>query len=258
MIGEVLSWFPNREFDLCADGFYAPLAGSLPPGVFLTSRLRRDAAPFNPPPVRKEGQRGRPRKKVERLPPPLEMSTAQVGWRRVGTEERWKARKRLVLARAALWYWVCGETPILVVFSRNAEGRERDDFLFTTDLSASPGKVISCYAGSWAIVDTFRSVKQYLGGKDPQSWRGEGPERAAALSSLLYSLIWRWYIAMRGTQRSWIPLPCYQRKATSSFMDALASLRGVLWRQRLSPSSESPSLLPQIADSLIDVLSRAA
>jgi len=54
MVGEVLPRFPNREFDLCADGFYAPLAGSLPPGVFLTSRLRRDAALFNLPPRREK------------------------------------------------------------------------------------------------------------------------------------------------------------------------------------------------------------
>lgn len=258
VIGEVLSWFPNREFDLCADGFYAPLAGSLPRGVFFTSRLRRDAALFNLPPRREKGQRGRPRKKGERLPTPLEMATAQVGWRRVETEERGKARKRLALTRVALWYWVCGETPILVVISRDAEGRERDDFLFTTDLSASPGEVIARYAGRWAIEDTFRNVKQYLGGQDPQTWRGKGPQRATALSFLLYSLVWHWYIRTQGTRRSWRPLPWYQKKATPSFLDALASLRGVLWRQRLFPHSASPSLLPEIADTLIDFLSRVA
>jgi len=62
-----------------------------------------------------------------------------MGWRRMETGERGKARERLALTRVALWYWVCGETPILVVISRDVEGRERDDFLFTTDLSASPG-----------------------------------------------------------------------------------------------------------------------
>ncbi len=258
MVGEVLSWFPNREFDLCADGFYAPLAGSLPPGVFLTSRLRRDAALFNLPPRREKGQRGRPRKKGERLPAPVEMAAARAGWRLVETEERGRARKRLALTRVALWYRVCGETPILAVISRDAEGRERDDFFFTTDLSASPEEVIGRYAGRWAIEDTFRNVKQHLGGEDPQSWRGKGPERAASLSFLLYSLIWCWYIQTQGTRRSWVLLPWYQKKAAPSFMDALASLRGVLWRRRLFTNPESPSLLQEIADTLIDVLSRAA
>ena len=163
-----------------------------------------------------------------------------------------------MLTRVALWYWVCGETPILVVFSRDAEGKERDGLLFTTGLAASPGEVTSRHAGRRAIEDTFRNVKQCLGGEDPQGWRGKGPQRAAAPSFLLRSLIWRRYIRAQWTRRSWVPLPWHQKKATPSFMDALASLRGVLWRQRLFPDSESPSLLPETAAGLTDILSRAA
>lgn len=258
MSSEVLSWFPNRDLDLCADGFFAPLAGSLPQGVHFTSRLRRDAALYNLPPERKEGQRGRPRKKGERLPSPREMACTLKDWRLVVTEERGKARMRLVLARIVLWYRVCGETPVLMVVSRDAQGKEKDDFFFATDLDASPEEVISRYAGRWAIEDTFRSVKQHLGGEDPQSWRKEGPERAAAFPFFLYSVVWCWYIQTQGTRVSWNPLPWYQSKRTPSFADALACLRRVLWRQRIIINSESPSLLPEIASSLIDILSRAA
>ena len=46
-----------------------------------------------------------------------------------------------------------------------------------------PGYVaIGRYAGRWSLEDTFRNMKQYLGGQEPQTWRAEGPERAAGFS----------------------------------------------------------------------------
>ncbi len=39
-----------------------------------------------------------------------------------------------------------------------------------------------------------RDVKQYLGGEDPQSWKRNGPERAAALALWLRALTWCWYL----------------------------------------------------------------
>ncbi len=258
VVDETTSWFPGREFRLCADGFFSSLASYRLERVSFTSRLRKDAALFNLPPERKQGQRGRPRKRGERLPNPEEMAQSRVGWRKVTTEERGKARERLVISREVLWYKVCPDRPVLLVISRAAQGKERDDYFFTTDLSSSPCEVVSCYAGRWSIEDTFRSVKQYLGGQDPQTWRGKGPERAAAFSFVLYSVIWLFYIQTQGVEKTWIPLPWYTKKTTPSFVDALAALRRLLWRQRIFINSESPSLLPEIAEGLIGVLSRAA
>ena len=258
ILGEVASWFPGREFDLCADGFFAPLAGSLPEGFHLTSRIRKDAALFNLPPVRVKGQRGRPRKKGERFPSLGEMVQSGVWWKRVTVCERGKMRERLVFCRKVLWYHVCGEKPVLIVISRDPEGKERDDYFFTTDLGASPEEVIGLYAGRWSIEDTFRNTKQFLGGEDPQSWKGQGPERAAGFSFFLYSAVWHWYVSTQGSRVTWKPKPWYPKKATPSFADALASLRRVLWRRELITNSDSPSLLPEITETLIEILSRAA
>jgi hypothetical protein len=258
ILGEVASWFPNREFDLCADGFFAPLAGSLPEGFHLTSRIRKDAALFKLPPVRVQGQRGRPRKKGERLPSLGEMAESGVWWKHVTVNERGKMRERLVFCFEALWYHVCGEKPVLIVISRDPSGKERDDYFFTTDLAASAEEVIGLYAGRWSIEDTFRNTKQFLGGEDPQSWKGQGPERAAGFSFFLYSVVWHWYVSTQGSRITWNPKPWYPNKVTPSFADALASLRRVLWQRELITNSDSPSLLPEIANTLIEILSRAA
>ncbi len=111
------------------------------------------------------------------------MASSGVWWRLVLVDERGVQKKRSVFCFEALWYHVCGSKPVLVVVSRDPAGKERDDYFFTTDLSASPEEVIGLYAGRWSIEDTFRNTKQFLGGSDPQSWKRKGPERAAGFPS---------------------------------------------------------------------------
>lgn len=258
LLVEVSSRFENREFDLCADGFFASLAGSLPQGFHLTSRIRKDAALFKLPPARKKGQRGRPRKKGDRLPSPEEMAQSGIWRKHVTVDERGKEKERFVSCFEALWYHLCGEKPVLIAVSRDPSTRERDDYLLTTNLAALPEHVIGLYAGRWSIEDTFRNTRQFLGGEDPQCWKGQGPERAAGFSFFLYSLIWHWCASTRGSSITWRQRPWYPKKATPSFADALARSRQVLWRRELITNSESPSLLPEFTDTLIYVLSRAA
>ena len=69
MLTELADWLPGRCFHLCADGAYATLAGADLPRTQLTSRIRRDAALFEPAPTR-TGRRARPRTRGERLPTP--------------------------------------------------------------------------------------------------------------------------------------------------------------------------------------------
>jgi hypothetical protein len=100
--------------------------------------------------------------------------------------------------------------------------------------------------------------KQHLGGEDPQCWKRQGPERAACLALWLHAAIWLWYLQVWGTKRSWTPTPWYPAKTHASFADALAALRAVLWRQRITRVCSSGPLPDDIRDQLIDVLAQAA
>jgi len=92
-----MDWFPGRKITCVFDGFYAPLAGRLPPGISLISRIRGDAAIYKMPPKKTPGQRGRPRLRGERLPTPEEIAVTAKDWRLVKTEERGRERTRLVI-----------------------------------------------------------------------------------------------------------------------------------------------------------------
>lgn len=258
MLVQVAGWLPDRSFNLGCDGAYATLAGTALPRTHVTSRMRRDAAIYSPPPPR-TGRRGRPRKKGARLLTPEQIAAqTKVGWTPVSVDVRGKTVQRLLLSRRVLWYSVCPDRLVQLVIVRDPDGRERDDFFFTTDLDAVPEEVAGFYAGRWSIEDTFRNTKQFLGGEDPQTWKHHGPERAAALSLWLSAAVWLWYIPTHGMQQTWPVQPWYPGKATPSFIDALAALRRTLWRQRITSASSSAPLPAKITDALIDTLARAA
>lgn len=256
MLEEVAGWFPGHGFVLCGDGAFASLAAVGLARTQVVSRMRRNAALYEAAPPR-TGKRGRPRKKGERLPS-LQGLAAQAGWERHELELRGTSVTRLVYARPVLWYRMWQDCQVLLVIVRDPEGAQNDDYLFTTDLSASGRWVAETYAGRWSIEDTFRSTKQFLRGEDPQCWKRKGPERAAGLSLWIYSAVWLWYVTTQGTKTSWPRLPWYRSKRTPSFLDALATLRQVLWRERIFATSTSGSLSPKITDALVETLARAA
>jgi len=196
-------------------GAYACLCGADLPRTHLTSRIRRDAALYEPAPPR-TGKRGRPRTKENRLPTPAELATAApaTDWQPVEVDLRGRAVPRLVLVRDVFWYAVNKRDLLRLVIVRDPAGVEPDDFFVTTDRTASGAEVASRYAGRWSIEVCFHDVKQHVGGEDPQSWKRNGPERAACLSLWLHALTRCWYLDTHPAGRTWIPRPRYRHKNT--------------------------------------------
>jgi len=254
MIQVVRDWFPDREIRLCGDGAYASLADRLPPQCHLISRMRRDAALYEMPSPRTKKGPGRPRKKGKRLPTPEGIARQASKWQRASIDCRGHIKERLIYTHRVLWYAACPTSPVLLVVVRDPNGKEPDDFFFTTELDAAGPEVAEAYCGRWSVEDTFRNTKQYLGGEDPQTWKGRGPERAASLSFWIYSAVWYWYIKTYGSQPTWSQTPWYPGKCTPSFVDALAALRTVLWGRRVFAKSNSGALPRKFADVLIRAL----
>ena len=245
MVEEVAGWLPDHCFVLCCDGAYASLAGRKLPRTHLISRFRSDAALFDTPLERRPAQRGRPRKKGERLPN-LEVIAAEVPadeWSDILVDVRGERVRRLLWALPVVWYAVCPDRPLLLVIVRDPDGKQADDFFFSTNLAMAPEAVASAYASRWSIEDTNRNAKQFLGAEDPQCWAKDGPLRAAALSLWTYSAVWLWYLACHEGLPIWKTRPWYPAKRTPSFADAQATLRRALWARRIFDACESPPLL---------------
>ena len=257
MLRQMAQWLPERRFRVGADGFYASLAGARIPQVHMVSRIRRDAVLYDLPPTQRKKIRSRPRTRGRKLAPPQRMIRTIRHGKTVSTCERGRTRKRQVYARKVLWYHV-SKQPVLLVISRDPAGKEKDDFFFTTDLTMKPAEVISHFAGRWCIEDTFKNTKQLLGGQQPQSFKRQGPERAAALSLWLYSLVWLWYLTQKQHQRIFLVWPWNPHKRVPSFLDALSNLRRLLWRKKIKSMFGERIVHDKNYEFLIEALASAA
>jgi len=257
MINEVKQWFPQKQFRVVGDGFYATLAGKALENVTIISRIRRDANLYDLPPKRKRKGRGRPRTKGKKLARLEKMATHIQNWQTITFRQRSKTIKRMVYTRVVLWYKV-SRKPILLVISRDPDGKEKDDFFFTTDLTMKTAEVLECYNDRWAIEDTFKNTKQFLGGQEPQTFKGQGPQRAAGLSLWLYSLVWLWYLSQKTNNRYFIVQPWNPLKAAPSFADAIACLRRELWKERINCMFGKSAVHDKKFEFLLEALAPAA
>ena len=256
MLRQLAEWFPDKRFRLVTDGAYATLAGRNLPRTEIISRLRADAAIFDLPPSRR-GLRGRPPMKGKRLPSPKAMTSRIRKWQRIETTERGRKRERLVYSRQVVWARV-SKKPILLIISRDPEGKEADDFFFSTDIADSPALAISDFADRWSVEDAFRNVKQFLGAQEPQSWKREGPERAGGFSYLMYGAIWLERIDREGQDVAHLRRPWYGHKTAVSFQDALADVRTRLWEKRINDTFTSRDDMAKIQKALIEVVAWAS
>ena len=187
MLSEVLAWWPTRRFCLVGDGAYATkvLLADLDDRVTFVGRLRGDAALYDPRvPKAPLGKRGRKAKKGPRLPCPKEAAA--------------KADRKRTVVGSWLWQAVevvaYGSTRSLKALSYEAVWPMRDAYLFTTDVGASMGWVITQFAWRWAIEVLFRSSKQVLEIEAPHHRSRASVEKLAPWVWSMQSVIMVWYI----------------------------------------------------------------
>ena len=250
---------PDRELTVCGDGAYACLIGRDLPNTTITSRMRRDAAIYEAPPP-PTGKPGRPRTKGDRLPTPAALANTltDADFTLVKHDRRGTTTEALVYTIKVLWYAVHKNEMVNLHIVRDPTGHQRDDFFVTNDLDTTPATICARYHGRWSIEICFREVKQCLGAQNPQSWKHQGPERAAALSLWLYSSIWATHLTAHGNTPTWTERAWYRNKRVPSFIDALATLRHDLWTRRITAMSPALPQLPKIFGTIINALATAA
>jgi hypothetical protein len=206
MLRDVLGWFPDRKLVLLGDGAYSTtnLLGDLDEQVTHVGVMRSDAAIYDPvPPKQPKSKRGPKPRKGPRLPSPKEaMNKADRNrngkgpwvWQEVEATAYGVSRCLQVLAFQAVWPKVLGLRPILVVLVRDPQGKFKDAYLFTTDLTASASWVIAAYARRWSIEVAFKSSKQVMKIEAPQHWCQQSIEKLSPWVWLMQSVVSLWYV----------------------------------------------------------------
>ena len=214
----------NRRFHVVADATYGgqSVLTRLPDNCDLTSRLLLDARLYDPPPARKPGTCGRPRKRGRRLPTPRQMLRQRT--RRL-TLEIYGRRDRSRVADCVARLHAMPDRPLRIVAVEPARGGRRMQAFYSTCHEASAEQVLTWYAMRWSIEQTFRDAKGHLGFEQPQGWTRKAVERTAPTAMLLYSLIVLWFAAEGHRHDRRPDRPWYRSKCHASFADMLHTLR---------------------------------
>ena len=238
LIGQAVRWLPGRALVVVADSGYAAIellawCQRLPAPVTLITRLRLDAALYEPAPARVAAQRGRPRRKGRRRPTLAKLLTDPATvWNRVrvhwhGGTWRWLE----VATDTAVWYHG-GLPPVNLrwVLVRDPLGRSEPQALLSTDPGLAASQIVARFVRRWAMEVTFQEARAHLGIEGQRQWNDLAIARATPLRLALFSLVTllvqrhpAWQTSVR--QAAW-----YQ-KALPTFSDALAQVRRHLWQQ---------------------------
>jgi len=237
LLGVIHRWLPGREVVVVADSSYAVIEllkqVSDTPGVSLITRLRLDAALYDPAPVRAPGQNGRPRKKGARRPTLQQVrKDAQTPWTPL-TVSQWYgggAREVEVCTDTAVWYH-SGLPAVAVrwVLIRDPQGQFAPQALVTTHLDHPPLQMLEWFVRRWTMEVTFEEARAHLGLETQRQWNDLAIGRTTPALFGLYSLVVLMAHALRQTAPPVVRTAAWYAKTRPTFSDALAMVRRELW-----------------------------
>jgi hypothetical protein len=260
MIRQLRRWLPERKLVVVADSSYAVLellacAARMIEPVTIVTRLRLDAALYDPAPVRKPGTNGRPRKKGARQPTlALRLVDPATVWQSIPVAWYGGSQRTVELAsETAVWYHN-GLPPVAIrwVLIRDPQGQFDPQALLCTDQQASAQAILEWFVLRWQLEVTFHEVRAHLGVETQRQWSDLAILRTTPALLALFSLVTIFAHQLLQDQ----PLPVRQAawytKALPTFSDTLAFVRQHLWPVTLSYLSPDTTDMVEIPRALFE------
>lgn len=234
----VRRWYPEREIVAVADRAYASLklldrCRSVKTPITFITRLRLDAALYEPAPPRRPGQRGRPRLKGERLPNLSVVAEDPATVWRLTTIANWYGsgeRMVEVSSKTAVWYSTgLFAVPLRWVLVRDPQGEFKTQALLCSDLEADPQKILSWFVMRWQLEVTFQEMRRHLGFETQRQWSDLAIRRTTPALLGLFSLITLFAHGRMAQAAGAFRRAAWYHKSYPTFADALAMVRKELW-----------------------------
>ena len=260
LISLLASWFPERRLLVTGDSAYGgkSVLGKLPGHVDLISHVHPKGALYAPAPAPRPTDKGRRRKKGERLPAMAEWAAdASQPWRTLKFDQFGLHATLQVKTRKALYYKAGKDRLLTIVLVHDALGKRPDQMFYCTCLDWDARTILGFYAGRWSIEVTFENSKQLLGLEDPANRTEKAVQRTAPMALVLYSLSVLWF-HLRGHGHVEFPhRPWYRKKVEPSFADVLSTLRHQSWLEQKRRVQSKTALLKKFLAQLLRFVSRA-
>jgi DDE superfamily endonuclease len=269
MILRLKRWLPGREVVIVADSGFAALELLAAVGreVTMVTRLRLDAALYEPAPARRPRQNGRPRLKGARLSAlAAVLEDEATAWTRQ-TVAGWyggAARAAEVASGTAVWYHTgLPAVPVRWALVRDPLQEFKPQALLSTDLGSEPVEMLEWLVRRWAAEVTFEEARRHLGMETQRQWSDKAIHRTTPSVLALFSVVTLLaHHLYRGEQGLSARQAAWYVKRLPTFSDALAAVRRQLWREvgfRTSPSeTDSVKVDRALLERLTDALCYAA
>jgi hypothetical protein len=241
LVTRLCAAMPDRQVHVTGDAAYhGPACRLLPARVSWTCRLARNAVLQDIAPPRREGRRGRPRRKGPRLGTPADLA-ATLRWTTTRIERYGQWDTIGITARTCLWYGAFATRQVRVILVREPGTTDGYDLaLVTTDLLTPPVLVVARYAARWSIETMIADAKGVLGVGQARNRTPQAVERTVPFGLLTMSIVIVWYtrhghhpedVKDRAAESPW-----YVTKTEPAFEDMLIKLRRTLIAARFSPT----------------------
>jgi DDE superfamily endonuclease len=261
MIRQLHRWLPGRALVVVADGSYAVLEFLANvvrlPLVTIVTRLRLDAALYDPAPARQAGKKGRPAVKGKRQPtlatcltdPQTVWQTCSVSWYGGIT------RSVEMATGTALWYHAgVPPVPMRWVLIRDPQGTFASQAVLCTDQNASPVQILAWFVMRWPVEVTFHEVRTHLGVETQRHWSDLAILRTTPALLGLFSLVTIFAQQLLDEHPFPVRQAAWYAKALPTFSDTLAFVRQHLWPSSFFAISSSEHEMVEIPRGLFDRL----
>lgn len=262
-------WLPGRELVVVADSAFAALeflAAVSRHGIACVTRLRLDAALYDPAPPRLPGTNGRPRTKGKRLSTlAARLANPATTWQRITVPSWYGGGKRDVEISTSTAVWRHGGMPIVPirwVLVRDPLGRFDPQALLCTDQTCDPVQVLRWFVQRWQLEVTFREVRDHLGVETQRQWSDLAIARTTPCLLGLFSLVTLLGRQLTPHARRATATSAWYRKQRPTFSDTLAAVRREIWREQgfvtCSRTANMTKLRPALQSAITYALCHAA
>lgn len=268
MVLQLGRWLPDREVVVTGDNSFSCIAFLAAVGryVCFITRLRLDAALYEPAPPRPPGRVGRPAKKGRRLPTlKAVLQDPTTRWQAI-TVEAWYGRRaqRLEIATGtAVWYHVGKPVvPLRWVLVRDPAGQLEPAALLSTNQALTAKEVITYFVQRWTVEVTFEEARRHLGVETQRQWSDQAIARTTPVLLGTFSLVALLAHGLQVEGRLGVRQAAWYPKALPTFSDAIAAVRHRLWQARhismSAPEADMVRIPRPLLHTLTETLAYAA
>ncbi len=262
-------WMPERQVVLVTDSGFSALeflAALRRHGVTCVTRLRLDAALYQPAPPRQPGTVGRPPTKGARLPTlAAVLADKATRWQRVAVPGWYGEGDRIVeiCSDTAVWrHSGMPVVPIRWVLLRDPSQRFNPQALLCTDPAQEPLQIVRWFVQRWQLEVTFREVRDHLGVETQRQWSDKAIARTTPCLLGLFSVVALLGARLDRQARIKVSVSAWYHKQRPTFTDTLAAVRREIWSEQgfvmSRQSADTAKLPPALREGIAYALCHAA